>query len=780
MPDGFFAYPSNPAAVGEAVEAARHILSKTRTNLYVDSWIENDIAGRFIIDPILDQIETKDFLAADITKLNFNVTYEIGYAIGREKRILLVKNGSIRDDSELIKQVGIFDTLGYKNYTNSAQLAGYLGSIQDTGAIRKVGAPIDPKSPVYLVLPRNRTDFEIHLLARTKKAGLFFRTFDPEESGRLSALEAITNVSASHGIIVPLLSSERNEALVHNLRAAFVAGLAAGMEKKLLLLQQGDEPVPLDYRDFVTRVQSVTQIETHIGEFASKIMYLLQSGRKPIVEETKTFLAKLTLGASTAENEMNALPDYYLETDEYRRTAKGEAQIVAGRKGSGKTALFVRLRNKLRQHRQYIILDLKPEGYQLLKFKDVVLSYLEQGTKEHTITAFWEYLLLLEACHKIIVVDKDNHVRNHKLFEPYRAIQREYQEDTFVQEADFAERILKLTHRIAEDFKEVIRDGQRKQRLSSEELTKILYKHDTKRLRTLVSDYLKHKGGLWILFDNLDKGWPSHGLEADDLIILRCLLDAIRKLERFLSTYDDHTIVCHGVVFLRNDVYELLLLHTVDRGKLVRIMIDWTDPDLLRQLLKMRIMSNGVKGNPPFEDIWRDICATHVGAQESSAYLIDRSLMRPRNLLDFLNFCRSHAVNLGHEKIQIEDIERGEESYSTELVTNIGFEIRDIYPKAGDLLYELAGMKPHISSGTLDSLLEKMGIDGGERQKLIELLLWYGVLGLVRADVGITYIYNAKYDMKLLKALIKKVPDGNPVYYINPAFWSGLEIDGHS
>ncbi len=97
-------------------------------------------------------------------------------------------------------------------------------------------------------------------------------------------------------------------------------------------------------------------------------------------------LASLNLGASAAENEMQDLGDYHLETDEYRRALRGEAQVIAGRKGSGNTALFVQLRDKLRR----------------------------------------------------------------------RELAKEYQEDAFVAEGDFADRILKLTQRIVDDFERAI------------------------------------------------------------------------------------------------------------------------------------------------------------------------------------------------------------------------------------------------------------------------------------------------------------------------------------
>jgi hypothetical protein len=237
-------------------------------------------------------------------------------------------------------------------------------------------------------LPRTKTDLDIHLISRIKKAKLFFRSFDAEEQGRLSAQDAIRDVATSYGVIVPLLPPSRKDFQAHNIRGAFVAGLATGMDKEILLLQFGDGPVPIDYRDLVAVTKNAPQLEKQIAEFAPAITARLQSELEPVIPESKSFLARLNLGASAAENEMADLGEYYIETDEYRRALRGEVQIVTGRKGSGKTALFVQLRDNLRRHPTWIILDLKPEGYQLLKFKDLILTYMEQGTREHTITAF--------------------------------------------------------------------------------------------------------------------------------------------------------------------------------------------------------------------------------------------------------------------------------------------------------------------------------------------------------------------------------------------------------
>ena len=296
-------------------------------------------------------------------------------------------------------------------------------------------------SPVYLILPKLKGDIETHLIACIKRARLAFRSYDPVEHGRLSALDAIENIARSHGVIVCFLSHHFVDYEIHNFRGAFVAGLAQGMDRQVLLLQSGDDPVPLDYRDFVSRFKFPTQIDEYVSEFATSIFESLQLAQPPIVKEPGTLLSGLTLGSSSAENEYRELGEYYLETDEFRRALRGEIQIVLGRKGAGKTALFFQLRDRLRVNKKFVELDLKPEGFQLLKFKELVLDYLAEGTKEHTITAFWEYLLLLEIYHKLLQKDKLLYLRDHTIYQQYIALSSTYDADEYISEGDFAENV---------------------------------------------------------------------------------------------------------------------------------------------------------------------------------------------------------------------------------------------------------------------------------------------------------------------------------------------------
>lgn len=765
---GFYAYASNPAEIGQVIEQAVKA-SNASSKIKVQTWKALDVPGHFISEKVLEGIENCTFLIADISVLNFNVTYEIGYAIGKNKRILLTKNKSVKEDSLTIREVGIFDTLGYKEYQNSSELGEFIDSANGYNPLN-IPNRINIKSPVYLLEGMHKTDWATRIVSRIKKARFLFRSFDPNEQPRLSANDAITQVSQSHGVVVPLLSNSAVGSEVHNMRGAFIAGLADGMNKALCILQQGDNPVPLDYRDFVQTTYHPDDINEHIAEFAGKVAEAFQEGTKVTITNTDTLLQSLDLGATSAENEMRTLENYYLKTDQFLKSLRGEANIIVGRKGSGKSAIFLQVRDRERNKKGNVVLDLKPDGYKLIKFKELILAFLEEGTFQHTIMAFWEYVLLLEICYKILEKDRDQHKHDHTLYEPYRALADLYHADGYETEGDFSERMGSLMEKISTEYRS--QHGEKiNVRLSASNLTEMLYCHDVRDLSKQVIDYMANKEVCWLLFDNIDKGWPTSGLEHEDLLIIRGLIDATKKIER---QFAKSNVTVNTIVFLRNDVYELLVQETSDRGKDASVLLDWTDPDLLRELVRLRIVSNNINGDNKFESLWPKIFVSHYAGEDSSQYLIDRSLMRPRFLLNLINQCKSFAINLNHDRVLEGDIEKGLTAYSTDLLTDIGYEINDVENSVDDVLYAFIGSKSRLIKNDIFRMLESFGVDKNFFEKIYELLLWYGFIGIILNEEP-KYIYDFNYSMKLMSGMVKN--KGEIEYQINPAFWPALMIN---
>jgi len=180
--------------------------------------------------------------------------------------------------------------------------------------------------------------------------------------------------------------------------------------------------------------------------------------------------------------------------------------------------------------------------------------------------------------------------------------------------------------------------------------------------------------------------------------------------------------------------------------------------------------------NLPFEQLWCEICASEVDGNPSDDYLIERSLMRPRGLLNSLMACVGFAINRGHARIEADDVKSGLANYSRDLVRDIGLELRDIMGRYENVLYGFLGKLPRLTMEEIYLTFIDAGIEEADWDGVIDVLIWYGFLGCLRPGKGVSYVYDVGYNISMLKAIINQQPRDSRRYEINPAFWDGLEI----
>lgn len=766
----FFAYPAKPKELGQTITAAVND-ANSYSSIKIHVWEQNDIGGVPLTDPIFEKITDGEFLVADITMLNDNVVFEIGYAIGKSKRIFLYQNNALKNEGELATKVGIFDTLGFETYDNSRSLSSLIKKNHDYKPLLN-RRPINHQAPVYVVEPRIKGDAINSLMSLLQKARWTCRTFNPTEDIRLAAMDAITHVAQSAGVVCPLLSTNHNEHREHNLRSLFVAGIAIGLEKPTLLIHSTEYLPPLDVRDLTKSYYHPDDLKDIIQEFSLDVNEYSQKAVKAKASERKT-LTQLSIGDPTAENESANLANYYLEKDEFARALRGEVNLVVGRKGTGKTALFIQLRDYKASMRSNVIVDLKPEGYQLVKLKEKVLDFLSDGAKQHLITAFWEYLLVVEIIHKILRDDKGLHLIDHRLTKPYTQLSELYGVSDVLAEGDFSERLMTLAEALANDYQKMNASDD-SGTITASQVTELIHKKNLRSLSQALTEYLKMKGEVWLLFDNIDKGWNVGGIDGADTYILRCLIDAGRKLERDLRS---RGIDFHSVTFIREDVYRLLMDRSSDYGKEMRATLDWSEADILAELLKKRIISSLNRNEKTsMSQVWTEFVVSHYSGEASLQYMIDRSLMRPRNLLKIFKHCLSYAIKMDHDKIEVDDIARGMKAYSQDLLIEVDREISDIFPKAKGVIYEFLDEQTSFEYGDLLTLMNLAGLSDEEGQKVIEFMLYYGLLGIKKAQQESIYIYQANNDPEVINARIRKW--GSSVrYVVNPGLWPALNVD---
>ena len=285
-----------------------------------------------------------DLVVADVTTLNLNLLFEVGYAIGLGKPVIPIRDSTYLQDEDNFKQLGMLDTLGYLDFQNSEQLAQAI-------AHRLSAEPLPPHdveistAPLYVLKGPIDTEGAIRMMSVLKKSPLRFRTYDSIETPRLTLAEARRQVSSSLGVVANLLDPNRRGAVVHNARVALVAGLALAGEKSVTLLQEGDFFQPIDYRDIVRIYTSPARIEKALEPIIRQVVVNLQDVGTGLRRPEVGRLAQLDLGDVAAENEIRALSDYFVPTAAFQEAKRGHARLVVGRKGSGKTAIFYSVRD---------------------------------------------------------------------------------------------------------------------------------------------------------------------------------------------------------------------------------------------------------------------------------------------------------------------------------------------------------------------------------------------------------------------------------------------------
>jgi hypothetical protein len=118
----FIAYADQPPDIGDTIEAAAKLVQQPPGEQTLLTWRGLAIGGQFIASRVHEGIDNHGCLIGDLSVLNENVTYEIGYAIGREKRLILIMNTDFPAGKDEIDKIGIFDTIGWLRYANSEQL----------------------------------------------------------------------------------------------------------------------------------------------------------------------------------------------------------------------------------------------------------------------------------------------------------------------------------------------------------------------------------------------------------------------------------------------------------------------------------------------------------------------------------------------------------------------------------------------------------------------------------------------------------------------------------
>jgi hypothetical protein len=405
-----------------------------------------------------------------------------------------------------------------------------------------------------------------------------------------------------------------------------------------------------------------------------------------------------------------------------------------------------------RADKRNVVIDLNPEGYQLLKLKELITSFTSLGGRKEFVAAFWQYVLWLEIAYKLL--EKDAHVaqRDHVLGERYRRLEAMFRQRADTGTRDFSERLRLLTDKIAERFEA---HQNKDSLLKSSEVLQIIYGTEIMSVRNEIFSYLKLKGTILLLFDNLDRMRTLAGFDQHDATILMGLVESLQEISK---PFRRNNLDFCWVVFIRSDVYLFVVQAMADYGKHEPLSLEWTDRELLKRVLQKRILASLPDRRSDWAETWRSVSTATTAGRDTMDFLCESSLMRPRYLIRLFESAKRRAINLGRMKILEEDYQWALEEIGWTVIEDLDFELSDVVPNTRQLVFDLAQLNGACGLPELrDAISNRVGATKVV-ERVMEVLLWSGSVGIKHSSSAATFIYDCGYKLAHLKSLIHLNP----------------------
>lgn len=596
------------------------------------------------------EIRARPTHLSESTEPNWNVFYEAGYAFGANKVEIMAEDANV----DLVPSSAIFPELLRLRYHYDTDIYQKLPEAIATPhfSIGNLPTVPDPER-LYFVDPGIKSDV---VRALKYVLGRFRRLRYSETEGTLSgsrtSLQSESYELAAAGVVVGLLIP-RNYVDQHlvNSRTCFLIGMAVALEKPTLLLMP-DQTIP-GPADLELLVRRFATIETLKATTLSWLTGVVNQDR-PALRRASASVLDIDLGNAWAERDPD-LDQYFLETASYRRARQGAVTLLLGRRGTGKSAIALTLNRDAATESTLAERTIRPESFEMEELQEAYRAVMAEGDSRHwrvVLGATWRYLLLSQLAWTYL-----------EYFEgmPEQPPERRALEQLVAivpHNDDFVDAVLAVTRYVLACEPEELK--QFMAAVSRQALTKPLVALSTRIQGRIV-------------LDNLDTTWDTH-FEDSRFV----LAELIRQSEWINQRFDQRVSV---LLCLRSDIYAAVKLADPDVDKQSREEIRW-DYTSLVSVIGMRLAHLlGSEESP--KDAWTRVFPSTIQGQDSAAYLIGRTLLRPRELIKLCSLAMERAQARDAKRVNEEDLISAAAEFSDVLLTELHgeflIELPDLY-----------------------------------------------------------------------------------------------------
>jgi hypothetical protein len=783
----FFAYPSQPPHRRETVARAAARIDKFG-GLAALPWENLSVGGRIVIREVLNAIERCTAGVFEITGLNENVLFELGYAIGSRKRVLPIRDTSFADDEARFRRVRILQDIGYSEYTNSDDVvAAFMRERPDLReeslfeeAIEPVlAAPADPS--IFYVTSAYNSDASAALTRRVKaetREGLRLFLVDPREMDNQSLPWYAQHVHDAAAVVLHFESPMRLDADIHNPRCAFIGGLAYGMGKPILMLALDDYSPPFDYQDLLYVYSTAADCSTRANYWLGRELKGVKEylARVDVARERRarsTELKTLRLGEPVAENEADTLDDYFIPTAAYQEALAEHTSVFVGRRGAGKSATMLETARALKEDQRNLVCTVNPTAYELEGLVRVLRKYRESDTRSYVVDAMWKFLLYSEIA-LAVVADTARRPAGLQPDGPEWELNVYLNGEGRDLRGDFDVRLERAIRRLeAASLGDTLEDERAN-------IVEALHRDLLSNLRRLLEPVLANRSRVAILIDNLDKSWDVDADVEQLSYVLLGLLASAEGISNELRRGSPRRFplpVTLGV-FIRTDIYGHLLAIAREPDKIPVRRITWVEPQQLIDLIDARYAASAERDTEPGE-LWDRYFVNQIDGLNTQDYIVYRVLPKPRDILIFTRAAIDAAILRGSPTVEEQDIRTADEIYSQFAFDAIRIDDPSLVGRLDEGLIEFAGGPAILTHDDLVDLFQRIEIAQAEYDRAIDQLRDLSFLGIEIRDDDFDFSDDpqAKRRADVLAARLAKsrgVP--KPRFQVHNAFRPYLAI----
>ena len=763
MKRGFFAYGSKPEYCGETIEDAIEKINLSYKGIAeIKSWKSLNISGQLIISQILNEIDNSDFFCVDLTGLNNNVLFELGYAISKKKPIWILLDTSHQESFTKFQELGLFTTIGYSSYTNSSDIIKsfseekiYESEICLFDSMTKYINSTQGENALFYMKGQFDTNYSQDIINEIEYLKLPYIVDDPIESKVQPLTWYLERIFSTPALLVEFSSTMRRGYELHNSKCSFVAGISLGFGLSLLMITERPHPTPIDYRELLKKHNNRNECKNNIKPFLNSIhndiaQLLVRKRARHKKREKASILQKINFGEYIAEHENENIFEYYIETSHFQNLIKSEHNIIIGRKGTGKTATFYYLESTLENDVRNHICLIKPINFEIDGLLSLHSNLKDEFERGFMIESIWKFLIYTEISKSLY--------KKIKIKPLYAISDNETKFLNFVKEhsnlilTDFSTRL----EQVIKSLIKIKAESQGEYRIR---VSEILHDNIIKELRGHIKRNIKNKGKLVVLIDNLDKSWKKdNNLNILSKYILG-LLGVIGRISRDFKyqNKDDSDFSFHLTLFLRSDIFKYIMNIAREPDKIEFSRLLWNDRETLFRIIDARFEQlSEIKING--DDLWADYVTTSVNGINAKDYIFQSIFPRPRDLIFFLTSAKNIAVSRGHTKIEEDDIISAHKDYSNWVFKSILVENGISIEQLHDFMYNLMGENSILSK---DDILKFAGrsniiVDSTDKENyFINHLTSLTIIGREIKESTFEYEYEFDSDIKI-KALAEK------------------------